>query len=204
MQIENQSGEVENFFSEQQLSFFLKLFSNNMLIDTGGDGFGTKTIGVSEDSLLYPVFEKEFMIPLRKHFEQHLRLVFAMYCDCKQPFDIHHDAFVHANTKLPGKPWISCLIPLSVDEDVDKVGLASTVIFNETRCDNPKEKNCDHLYEEKFSHVTRDKLKSVTVQKEYRWKRSSLVWWYSPLCHTSTHFKNFSSKQMLVCHTYIV
>lgn len=204
MQIENQSGYVENFFSEQQLSFFIKLFSNDKLIDTGGNGFGTITVGINEDSHLYPVFDKEFITPLRKYFQLDLKLVFAMYSDCKHPFDVHDDTSVHTDRKLPGKPWISCLIPLSVDNDIDKVGLASTVVFNETDCYPSKETNCYHLYEEKFSHVTRERLKGITIKEEYKWKRASMVWWYSPLCHTSTHFKNFNSKQMLVAHTYIL
>lgn len=204
MQIKDQAGCVKNFFNEQQLSLFLKLFSSKSLIDTGGNGQGTKTIGVHEDAPLYPVFEKEFMVPLRKHFNQDLKLVFAMYCDCKHPFDIHDDCSEHIDRKLPGRPWLSCLVPLSVDGDQSKTNLASTVIFNETEYTVPKENNCEYLFEEKFSHVTKSRLKGLTWKNEYVWNRADLVWWYSPLNHVSTHFKQFNSKQMLVAHTYIV
>lgn len=204
MQIENQSGCSEKFFNEQQLSFFTKLFLSKSLIDTGGNVKGSKTIGVHEDAPLYPIVEKEFMIPLRKHFDQDLKLVFAMYCDCKHPFDIHDDCSEHIDRKLPGKPWISCLVPLSVDNDESKTNLATTVIFNETDYTVPKENNCESMFESKFTHVTRSRLKALTLQEEYIWNRGDLVWWYSPLNHVSTHFDKFASKQMLVAHTYIV
>lgn len=204
MQIENQSGSVDNFFNEDQISLFVKLFSAKTLIDTGGNGHGTKTIGIHEEAPLYPIFEKEFMFPLREYFNQDLKLVFAMYSDCKHPFDIHDDCSEHIERQLPGKPWLSCLIPLSVDDDVNKTNLASTVIFNETEYDIVKDNNCEHMFENKFSHVTKNRLKGLTFKQEYIWHRGDLVWWYSPLNHVSTHFKNFSSKQMLVAHTYIM
>lgn len=204
MQIKNQAGCVKNFFNEQQISLFIKLFSSNSLIDTGGNGRGTKTIGVTEDAPLYPILNKEFMFPLRKYFNEDLKLVFAVYCDCKHPFDVHDDCSEHIERKLPGKPWLSCLIPLSVDNDVNKTDLASTVIFNETEYTTVKHNNCEHMFENKFSHVTKDRLKGLTFKEEFIWNRGDLVWWYSPLNHVSTHFKSFDSKQMLVAHTYIV
>jgi len=204
MQIENQAGCVKNMFDEQQISGLLKLFSSKKLVDTGGNGGGTKTVGIHQKAPLFPLFEKTFMTPLRNYFNENLKLVFAMYADCRIPFDIHDDCQEHIEQKLPGKPWLSCLVPLSVDNDVDKTHYASTVVFNETEHTVEKDNNCVHLYEEKFSHVTIDRLKGVTIKEEYNWHRGDLVWWYSPLMHTSCHFKKFKSKQMLVCHTYIL
>lgn len=204
MQIENQAGCIPKFFDESQIETLLKIFSVRNLQDTGGNGHGTKTIGVHEDALMYPLFEKKFMMPLRDYFQYDLKLVFAMFVDCKHPFDIHDDCTEHRNRKLPGKPWISCLVPLSVDNDKGKTNLASTVVFNETSYSTAKDSNCEHMFEEKFSHVTKDRLKCLTFKNEYVWNRADLIWWYSPLNHVSTHFKNFDSKQMLVAHTYIV
>ena len=204
MLVENQAGCVENFFSESQIAMFRKIFASETLKDTYSGEGETQTIGVHENNIVYPIFEKEFMEPVRKYFQQDLKVVFSMFADCKNPFDIHDDCGEHIRLGLPGKPWISCLIPLSVDNDVNKTHMASTVIFNEKDYRVQKDPNCDHLFEEKFSHVERSKLSCLTMKAEYQWKRADMIWWYSPLCHTSTHFKNFSSKQMLVCHTYIV
>jgi hypothetical protein len=203
MQIENKSGQIENFFSESELTRIQTLFKHPSLIDTGGEG-QAKTTGLDQKNVFYPLFDKLFFKKLQMTFGKNLKLVWAMWCDSHEPFDLHTDKEKHQQSGLPGKPWISFLVPFSVDHDITKTNLANTIIFNEHDICQPCTPNALDIFETHCSHASKNRLACVTLQKKIDWNRGSVIWWHSLLVHGSGHFLNFSTKQMVVIHTYIV
>ena len=127
-----------------------------------------------------------------------------MYMDAIKPFEIHGDEYWHKEKQLPGKPYISFLIPVSVDNDPLLTSKASTVVFNEHFLDTKKLDNAMQYYNSFLSHCDPKKLAKATLKEKFDWSVGDLIFWDSTLQHASGNFNDFSSKQCFVGHTFVV
>jgi hypothetical protein len=135
--------------------------------------------GLDPKHLAFPWFRTLVMGRLEHVFQQPLKLVFAMYLDISSPFGIHSDI-----RPCDGEPYVSCLIPVSVDHDPDLCHLATTDVYQEVDTGGLPPNN-------------------PTLAASYTWQRGDLIWWHTPVYHTSGAFDGFSSKQSIVVHTYV-
>jgi len=175
------------------------------------DGTGNNCYGVDQQHLGYLWFRKKVLDRINTAFATDSKLIFAMLLDCVTPFDIHND--IKPLPEPQGRHWRSFLIPISVNNSVDLVQNASTLIFDQCYADRAAwqsgpdiENNIQSIHEEKISHVEFDKLSKFTLRQELIWNTGDLLWWDSALCHVSNNFcaRGFESKQAIVLHTYVI
>ena len=175
--IKEQSGVVKNFLTEVELDAAIDVFKkfNSVPVPNG------TSHGITPNHVGYAWFNKFIMKKLHEQFGPDFKLKFAMYQDLTQPFGVHSDLY-HV---IPNNPFISCLIPCSVDYNPDLTNLATTDLFEEIDTDattiptNP------------------------TPRARVTWHRGDLIWWDTCLFHSGGEFTKFSSKQSIVMHTYV-
>jgi hypothetical protein len=175
MEIKGRSGHVPNFVSEQDLLRIIRTLQSFPINPVDGG----HCHGVDKNHMAYDWFRVNLLERVSKVFDRDLQLVFGMYLDLREPFGVHSDV-----RPCDGQPYISCLIPCSVNYQAHLCELATTTVFNEM--DNgvgPPE--------------------NPTFQADYAWSRGDLIWWNTPLFHSSGQFEKFSSKQSIVIHTYV-
>lgn len=154
--------------------------------------------------------------------DSRMKLIFGMYLHEITPWEIHTDSY-HTLRFPDRKSAISCLIPISLDNNPLLCNKAHTIVFNEANKDYvpnsmsgnswdysnmPDTTNLPNsamnIYNEHLSHNEPEILKKFTVQGVYQWARGSLIWWDSLNFHDSDNFlaNGVTSKQALVFHTY--
>jgi len=214
------SGQIDDIFSQEELSYLKKYFSNlpGAFVHTDGNSFSS----ISQQHPLYSWFCKKVFNKIQQISDAKVQLLFGSYLNEKSPWTVHCD-YYH---KLIGEPYTVFLIPLSVNGDPNLVDKTHTIIFNEedTYVDNTgvanrmwdtklwnskktkKENNSMTFYEQHLSHVSVDELECLTIQKILKWKLGSVLYWDEKLLHCSDNFhkNNLTSKQAIVVHTYVV
>jgi hypothetical protein len=159
---------------------------------------GDKCYGIDiNNTASFLWFKKKLLDKINNFFDLDLKLIFAFYASFTKPFDIHTDIKPLPND-AKGTPYVSCLIPLSVDNSKDKCNLANTIIFK--RQENV---NAEADHKKYLSHCNLEQLKNRQIDKIFNWTPYDMIWWRSELDHCSSHFKNFQSKECIVVHTYV-
>jgi hypothetical protein len=200
-QYKNSCGQIDNFFTVDQLHDMVKVFRQLDPVD----GKNNDCFGIDRNHKAYLWLNKVLLKPIANQFNPELKLIFAMLLDCTEPFDLHHDL-----KDIPdpnGKHFLSFLVPYSVNNDTTLCNQVSTVIFNESfPHDHVVENNASNLHENTISHISKDATYNITLKENLVWSLGSLCWWDSHLLHVSNNFlKNgYSSKQAIVIHTYVL
>lgn len=195
-------GKIDDFFTAEQLNNIVNVFQK---LDTV-DNLPNNCYGIDKKhSKAYLWFNKIVLSSISTKFNPNLKLIFAMFLDCVEPFDIHND--LKEIPESGGKHFLSFLIPYSVNHNIELCNKASTLIFNEyTTSTCEVENNVSYLYENTLSHVSKEKTYSITLKENLTWNFGSLCWWDSKLLHVSNNFKKdgYKSKQAIVIHTYVL
>lgn len=80
--------------------------------------------GVDKNNIKgFILFEKVIMPKIREHFSKDTKLNFAHYLKSTTPVKMHVDVW-------DKPPYISCLIPVSVDDDISLCDKSSTIVDN--------------------------------------------------------------------------
>ena len=172
-----QHGKIKNFFDKEKLSKIVNVF------DTFERSYheyqDTSCRGVAPGHQAMPWVKKLILDPIFEKFKGDIKPFFVMLLDCDTPFGIHQD---HQPLKenQTGHHYLTFLIPYSVDNNVNLVNEASTIIYD---------KNGDDF----------------SLREELAWETGDLLWWDSSCWHSSNDFKSkhFSTKQALVIQTYV-
>ena len=217
------SGEIilENFISHSELNKVVEMMSKlpagtNFEKSTSSSYF--KSIGIGH--VLYNWFNKIIFKKIQKYFNDDCKMLFCAYVDESTPFGVHSD-YYH---KRIGEPYMAILIPISVDNNEDKLSLSKTIIFDQvdTYVDNNNHKkrtannnikkihnkninnNSLFLYEDELSHCDKDMLKALSVKQILPWTKGNAIYWDEKLLHCSNNFKTkgIKSKQHIIIHTY--
>lgn len=142
---------------------------------------------------MYLWFEHVILRRLYKDFGN-CELVFAHYMESKTPLHIHCDTFVEIEEYTP---YVSFLIPISVDNDAKLCNNSSTIILDPGIGDSTD-------YQKYFTHESVEKVSQYKIRQVLEWNKGDLLWWDSTLYHASNDFlKTNSSKQCIVIHTKI-
>lgn len=211
------SGEILQLFSESEMDTLVECLSQVDPITVGTN----ICKGIDQNHIMYRWFENSCMAKIRPYIDQDARLVFGMYLEEYQMWGIHSDSY-HCDNFLNRRPYLSMIIPYSVDYNKFLVNQSSTIIFEESSDDYVVDKsntkqwtdnllrrptpknNAMQYYDSHLSHNNPEILKKLTLRQIYQWSLGSLIYWESTLIHDSDNFiKNgYSSKQAIVIHTY--
>lgn len=177
IEVPNHNGVIYNFMPDPWLSEAEAVFKTFPATAARGGWCH----GVDQKNLRgYAWFRHKFMNPLNEMFGHDVKLVFGMYLDISQPFGIHSDI-----RPVEGRPYFSCLIPCSVDNDPLKVTQATTEIYDG------------------LDDGTGVVPENLQLRRSCPWRRGDLIWWDTHLFHSSGQFEDFASKQAIVIHTYV-
>lgn len=200
-QYKNSCGKIDNFFSADQLYHIVDVFRRLDPVD----GKNNDCFGIDKNHKAYLWLNKVLLKSISDQFNPDLKLIFAMFLDCVDPFDLHHDLKDIPDSK--GKHFLSFLIPYSVNNDTSLCSKVSTVIFNERfPHSTPIKNNASTIHEKTISHISQEVSQTITVKENLTWSFGSLCWWDSHLLHVSNNFlkDGYSSKQAIVIHTYVL
>ena len=157
------------------------------------------------NSIAYPWFMAKMWPRILEQFEnKSIKLIHSMYAEFIAPFDIHDDAYKKIPNDEPGKNYVSCLIPVSINRgEVDESHGVSwdvhTIILNEEH--NPYAKADRKKW---FSHCDLEQVKKYTIDGICRWSLGDIIWWDSHKPHSSSNFTTkYKSKECFVVHTYV-
>ena len=172
IEVKNSYGTIKNYFTVEELNNWAKIFKRNTITYYGD----TECWGIDINCLSYAWFKKVVWLKLLPLFDPNMKLIFASYMDCPEPFPIHNDIKPIPNNEK-GQHYVSMLIPYSVDNKKNKFEKVSTCFYN----------------------------KGKELKEQIYWKENSLIWWDSAVNHSSSDFKqeNVKSKQYFVIHTYV-
>ena len=215
-------GEIKNFITEQEIESVVKVMSKlpkGENTDKSNTASYYKSIG--QGHALKNWFEKLVMTKVQKFFGIKCKMLFATLLNEEDPFEIHSDYF----HKRIGEPFITFLIPLGVNNAVDKISLAKTIIFNQTDTgldsdvhtkksyDNNFRKlykdilndNSADLHSTELSHCDIEDLKKLTTKAVLVWVRGNALYWDQASLHCSNNYTahGITSKQAIVIHTYM-
>jgi hypothetical protein len=213
------AGQVQNFASDRELekwSLATKTASSISVKDNAMNALG-------QGHVLYDWFLEDCFSRVKTAIgDDKIKLIFSMFLNEITPWGIHTDSY-HTSKFPDRKSAISCLIPISIDNDPLLCNKSHTIIFNEANRDyvpcSMTSKTWDYsnmpdttdlpnsavnIYDKHLSHNKPEVVKRLTVQGEYQWARGSLIWWDSLNFHDSDNFlaNGITSKQALVLHTY--
>lgn len=205
-------GIVDNVFTRQELDFLVSTMSRLKPVDR----LGNHCHAIDETHTFRSWFEKYCFNKIRTLIGEDARFVFGMYLDENRPWRIHEDAY-HARQFENYQPYLSVVLPYSVDKDPELCNKVRTIIFNESYLDVggdnwidkiidypiPQD-NAGQIFEQHLSHNDPEVVKRLTVGKNAQWNLGSLIYWESNLLHDSDNFnKNgYNSKQAIVIQTY--
>ena len=215
-------GEIKNFISEQEIESVVKVMSK---LPKGENTNKSNTASyyksIGQGHALKNWFEKLVMTKVQKFFGIKCKMLFATLLNEEDPFEIHTDYF----HKRIGEPFITFLIPLGVNNAVDKISLAKTIIFNQTDTgldrdvhtkksyDNNFRKlykdilndNSADLHSTELSHCDIEDLKKLTTKAVLVWERGNALYWDQASLHCSNNYTahGITSKQAIVIHTYM-
>jgi hypothetical protein len=188
-------NKIQSFITSYESTQFKKIFLKNTPTSTE---YSDKCYGIDiNNTKSYLWFRKTLLPRINKFFDVELKLIFAFYSSFTKPFIIHKDLKPIPNN-LKGRPFVSCLIPVSVDNDINRCHLASTIIFK-----TGKNVNAELDQKNYLSHCQLDTLKNKKINKIFSWSSNDMIWWRSELDHCSGYFSNFKSKECFVIHTYV-
>jgi len=189
-------NKITSVLTDTECYQFRNIFLKNTYTLTG---LGDKCYGIDvNNTISYPWVKKVFLPKINQFFDVELKLIFASYSSFTKPFAIHRDDYKPIPNDAKGTHYISCLIPISVDNNKDLCHLASTIIFKEGENNNAELDHKNHL-----SHCDLEQLKTHPIDKIFTWNIGDMIWWKSELNHCSGHFKNFKTKECFVVHTYV-
>lgn len=200
-QYKNSCGKIDNFFTVDQLHHMVNVFKQLDPVD----GKSNDCFGIDKNHKAYLWFNKIVLKPIANQFNPDLKLIFGMFLDCVEPFDLHHDLKDIPDSN--GEHFLSFLIPYSVNNDTALCNKVSTVIFNESfPSDHVLENNTSYMHENTIDHISKDVAYRITLKENLVWSLGSLCWWDSHLLHVSNNFRKdgYKSKQAIVIHTYVL
>ena len=206
----DQRGQIKNLFSESELDSLVQILSKMPVIEAGNN----MCHGVNESHIMYNWFKKQCFSRIQDLFGDDCKLVFGMYLVENKPWGIHTDSY-HCDSFDDRQPFMSMLIPYSVDFKKELCNQSATIMFQESLhdlniFDNAKistwaqtSSASDH-YKKYLSHNRQIVVDALTLDKIFQWNLGDLIYWNSYLYHDTDNFiKNgFSSKQAIVLHTY--
>tara|TARA_B100001564_G_C20575366_1_gene640406 strand:- start:249 stop:971 length:723 start_codon:yes stop_codon:yes gene_type:complete len=166
-------GEIKNFISEQEIESVVKVMSK---LPKGENTNKSNTASyyksIGQGHALKNWFEKLVMTKVQKFFGIKCKMLFATLLNEEDPFEIHTDYF----HKRIGEPFITILIPLGVNnvvdkislaklrkqyyhtDPVDKIGLCKTIIFNQTDTGLDSDVHTKKSYDNNFRKLYKDIL----------------------------------------------
>lgn len=190
-------GFVSNFIQKEKLSTIvntMKKFDPSPVPE--GDLFG-----VDYKHPNYEWFMDEFFVLLQDYTNRpDLKLIFGMYADVCESFKIHRDIKDLPGPQPPCKHFASFLVPVSVDNEIEKCKQNCTLVFENALQLEP---DFDQPWHYKVKQ-TRD-MPYYKLVRDITWEPCGLIWWNSLLPHAGAHLPSlgFTSKQMIVAHTYV-
>jgi hypothetical protein len=200
-QYKNSCGKIDNFFTVEQLHNIVDVFRQLDSVD----GKNNDCFGIDKNHKAYLWLNKVLLKSISRQFNPDLKLIFAMFLDCVEPFDLHHD--LKDIPESQGKHFLSFLIPYSVNNDTSLCSKVSTVVFNESFPHvHAVENNVSDLHENLIGHISKEMSYKITLKENLIWSLGGLYWWDSHLLHVSNNFlkDGYSSKQAIVIHTYVL
>ena len=189
----NNSGQVDDFVDQADLEKWTTMFkkiAHNFTPPNGADAYN-----ITSDQIGWRWLERTVFSRIKPLFGDDIGLIFAQYQSSEHPIKIHNDYDVELPDGVTGEPWVSMLIPISVDHDPSLVGNASTIIL---------EPGTDEgLWERHLSHCEPSDVAPYRIKQIHTWKLGSLVWWHTPLQHCSNNYLITNrSKESIVIHTH--
>jgi hypothetical protein len=211
-----QSGEIKNLFSESEMDHLVECLSQLDFIKIGNN----ICKGVNEDHIMYQWFYQNCFSKVKAYIGEDAQLVFGMYLEENTMWGIHTDIY-HCDPYPDKIPYISMIIPYSVDRKKELVDCSNTIVFNESSYDfAPTNDNknwapalltrptpadsANQYFESYLSHNKPEIVNKLTLRQIYKWSLGSLIYWESSLLHDSDNFKKNGhiSKEAIVIHTY--
>lgn len=192
--VQNSSGIVPNFSDQKTLTswrdIFMKVGSYNKAENEATQAH------INEKNPGYLWFKKVVFPKIKNLFGDDIGLIFAMYQSTPAPVKLHNDYEVdYIPEYVTGKPYVSMLIPFSVDHKAELCSNTSTVILQPGHQDD--------LYETLLSHCDPEAVSKYELKDNHVWKTGDLVWWDTKLTHASNNFrKTNTSKESFVIHIY--
>ena len=192
--VQNSSGIVPNFSDQKTLTswrdIFMKVGSYNKAENEATQAH------INEKNPGYLWFKKVVFPKIKNLFGDDIGLIFAMYQSTPAPVKLHNDYEVdYIPEYVTGKPYVSMLIPFSVDHKAELCSNTSTVILQPGHQDD--------LYETLLSHCDLKEVSKYELKDNHVWKTGDLVWWDTKLTHASNNFrKTNTSKESFVIHIY--
>lgn len=205
------TGRIDNFLTENELDNLVRIMCKVKPVPSRNN----LCHGIDHKHVLHNWFVEHCFGRVQDIFGADCRLVFGMYMIENQPWQVHHDAY-HCDPKLGQKPFMSMIVPCSVDFKKELCDRSHTIVFEESRLDfdifDPvsvqqranAQQGLPEYYQQHLSHNEPQVIQALTLKEIFPWKLGSLIYWHSDLYHDSDNFvKNgFSSKQAIVIHTY--
>lgn len=193
MRIENSSGKIANFVDDATLAQWIAMFkrvAHNFTPPNGADAYN-----ITSDQLGWRWLDRTVFSRLRPLFGDDVGLIFAQYQSSEHPIKIHNDFDVDLPAGVQGEPFVSMLIPISVDHGEGDIANASTIVLEPGH--DPK------LHEEHLSHCDPDKVAQFRIRERHVWEKGSLIWWHAPLQHCSNNYLVTNrSKESIVMHLH--
>lgn len=122
----NKHGIITDFVSPSTLTTWvniLKTFNANDFIQHLSKEKIGESRGVDKNHAKgFLWFDRVIMRSVRQHFGEDTKLFFAHYCDSTKPIAPHYDTWDEV------EPYVSMLIPVSVDHDPALCSAAATVV----------------------------------------------------------------------------
>jgi len=197
-------GVFAKVFTSNQVENMISLFKRARASSTLGNDYH----GIGPDHLGYLFVKKMLLDPINQLVGVESKLIFAFYLECVTPLYIHRD--IKPIPAANGKPFLSFVIPYSVDEDVSKCNYARTLIFDQYGYENNDslldiDNNVENLHQVHLQHNKLSWCKKFSLKQDIQWNTGDLIWWDSRLAHSSNDFKAIgcNSKQGIVMHTYV-
>ena len=194
----NKWGIIPKVFTEEQLLEYKNVFIKCK--PEPADKFSEAEHGIDINSFAYSWFMAKIWPTILEQFEnKDIKLIYGMYASFKYPFKIHDDGYKTIPRNDSGNNYVSCLIPISVDNGKGSFGDVHTIIMNEEHNPNAKED-----YKKYFSHCESDQVEQYTIDGICTWSLGDVIWWDSHKPHSSSNFTvNHASKECIVIHTYV-
>ena len=193
------SGIIPEFVDYDTLNDWVKIlktFEEHNQHQIGGLGVIGASHGIDEHNKRgYMWFNKVILSKLKEHFDPNLGLVFGHYLNSRNAVRIHDDTFPDQITK--GRPYISFLIPVSVDNDTGLCENSSTIIVKPGTMTTKE-------YNQYFTHEDQSVKERFAIDSVMTWRTGDLIWWNSEVYHASNNFRTTNkTKQSIVIHTYV-
>jgi hypothetical protein len=200
----NHCGKVEKFFEREELAAIVKRFKLYKVTYTSVGGERNQCRGIDAKHPDFKWFDKTVFSRIKEYTgKDNIYPIFGMYTDLVEPFEIHQD-LKYLPEDANGKHYASFLIPISVDNDINACPKSCTLVFGREPLEVPDTSIKDwhklvgsHSIEKRQFHELSAKL---------QWGHGDLLWWDSQYWHSSIDHQagGFTSKQMLVIHTYVI